>query len=242
MKLITLNTWGGKIREPLLSFIKENEETDIFCLQEIYHGATAETMSEGHKEDSFNLFTDLKKILTKHTGYFRPVLPGYGLAIFLKQNIQVHEEGEVTIFTNNNYISGGDHSRNLQYAKINIGGKEMTIVNVHGLWNGMGKTDTEDRLNQSKAIRNFIDSVDGPKIVCGDFNLRPDTKSIEMLEEGMRNLIKEYNIASTRTSLYEKPEQHADYMFTSPEIKIEDFKVLPDEVSDHAALSLEFET
>ena len=55
----------------------------------------------------------------------------------------------------------------------------------------------------------------------------------------MKNLIKEYNIQSTRTSLYEKSEKFADYVFVSPEIVVKDFKLLPDEVSDHLALFLE---
>ena len=31
----------------------------------------------------------------------------------------------------------------------------------------------------------------------------------------------------------------ADYIFVSKDIKVKDFKVLPDEVSDHLALSIE---
>ena len=37
MKLLTLNTWGGKVHEPLLKFIEQRaEDTDIFCLQEVF--------------------------------------------------------------------------------------------------------------------------------------------------------------------------------------------------------------
>ena len=57
----------------------------------------------------------------------------------------------------------------------------------------------------------------------------------------MRNLIHEYNINSTRTSFYTKPEKYADYIFTSKDLLIKNFEVLPEEVSDHAALLLEIE-
>jgi len=61
-----------------------------------------------------------------------------------------------------------------------------------------------------------------------------------MLEEsGLRNLIKEYSIKNTRTSHYSKEGKYADYALVSPEISVLDFRVLPDEVSDHAALYLE---
>ncbi|MGL6035657.1 MAG: hypothetical protein ACRC0B_00600 [Legionella sp.] len=39
MKLITLNIWGGYIRNPLLEFIHEHKDIDIFCLQEVYNNA-----------------------------------------------------------------------------------------------------------------------------------------------------------------------------------------------------------
>jgi endonuclease/exonuclease/phosphatase family metal-dependent hydrolase len=112
-------------------------------------------------------------------------------------------------------------------------------MNVHGLWNGKGKDDAPERIIQSNIIRQFIDKVGGEKILCGDFNLNPETESIKILEKDMRNLVKDYAVTSTRTSLYKKPGKFADYIFTSRGINIKDFKVLPEEVSDHSALVLE---
>ena len=89
-------------------------------------------------------------------------------------------------------------------------------------------------------MKDFLNTLDAPVILCGDFNLRPDTESIKILEENMHNLVKDYNIQSTRTSLYPKAERFADYILTSNEIIVQDFKVLPDEVSDHSPLWVEF--
>jgi endonuclease/exonuclease/phosphatase family metal-dependent hydrolase len=61
---------------------------------------------------------------------------------------------------------------------------------------------------------------------------------------GIRNLVKEYGVESTRTKLYRRYEtgsKFADYIFVSPEVKVNDFKVLPDEVSDHSPLMLDFD-
>lgn len=115
----------------------------------------------------------------------------------------------------------------------------MIIANVHGLWNGKGKSDTEGRLEQGRRIHDFIERHPEQIIIVGDFNLDPDTKSLAITEAGMRNLIKEYGITSTRTSLYTKEGKFADYALVSPGVNVLDFKVLPDEVSDHAALYLE---
>lgn len=240
MKLITLNTWGGRVHDKLLRFFEDNQNIDIFCLQEIYNGAKTEKMNPEFLQDAFNLYSDIKKVLPNHIGYFRPHIEDwYGLAIFVKREIKVKREGDITIH-NIQYTGGGNHPRNLHYIEFESEGERITVANVHGLWNGRGKTDTAERLLQSQKIKEFMDSVDGKKVLCGDLNLRPDTQSLKILERGMSNLIKKYDIQSTRTSLYTKPERHADYIFTSLDLPVLDFKVLPNEVSDHAALYLEF--
>lgn len=103
------------------------------------------------------------------------------------------------------------------------------------------KTDTDDRLEQSRKICSFISSCSGQVVVMGDFNLNPDTQSLAIAEEGMRNLVTEFGITSTRTSFYTREGKYADYALVSPEVYVVDFKVLPDEVSDHAALWLEIQ-
>ena len=155
--------------------------------------------------------------------------------------MNILEEGEINIHSNPNYLGRGPaHSRNLQWLTCRIDDQNYAIMNVHGLWNGQGKTDTPARIAQSQKIRDFMDTIDTPKILCGDFNLRPDTESLKMLENDMNNLIKQHNINSTRTSLYPKAERFADYMLTSPDITVNTFKVLKDEVSDHAPLLVDF--
>ena len=85
-----------------------------------------------------------------------------------------------------------------------------------------------------------MDKLSTPKILCGDFNLRPDTESMKIIEDRMHNLIYLYQVNSTRTSLYKKEEKFADYILTSPEVKTHRFAVLDHEVSDHKPLFLDF--
>ena len=59
-------------------------------------------------------------------------------------------------------------------------------------------------------------------------------------EEGLRNLIAEHGVTSTRTTLYPRAESFADYVLVSAGVDVLEFRVLPDEVSDHAPLLLEF--
>ncbi|MCX6703069.1 MAG: endonuclease/exonuclease/phosphatase family protein [Candidatus Zambryskibacteria bacterium] len=245
MKLITLNTWGARIRKPFIDFIKKYQDTDIFCFQEVYD-KSGEIMGEEYPEVNHDLFTELSELLPNYKGFFRPALQGvYGIAIFIKKDYPVLEEGEILIHARNQEgtINDGHHDRNLQWIKFHWGEQVLTVLNVHGLWNGKGKMDTPERITQSKIIRECMNNIVGSKILCGDFNLNPGTESVKIVEDGMRNLIKDYSIPSTRTSIYYskpgKTEKFADYIFTSPDISVKDFKVLPEEVSDHAALFLE---
>lgn len=242
MKLITLNIWGGHVHEQLRAFIKQHADTDIFCFQEIYKMA-AHKISTDDRWVNLDSFSEFEDLLPNHTGFFRPVVNNaYGIALFIKNEFTFLGEGEICIHNAPDYSGmGAAHSRNLQWIRVQSNSKTYTIMNVHGLWNGLGKADSPDRIDQSVNIRNFMDAQDTPIILCGDFNARPDTKSIALLAHEMNNLIQTHNITSTRTTLYPKEEQFADYVFTSPDIKVHTFEVLHDVVSDHAPLMLDFD-
>jgi len=251
MKLISLNTWGGRAgKEKLLTFFEKHKDVDIFCLQEIWNGGE-HMLSEsagGMKLEGATpqLLKGIEGVLSKHTSYFKPhFYDFFGLTMFVKKEFNVVEEGDIFVHKENGYISSenlGNHARNLQYITIDTLAGPRTILNLHGLWNGGGKSDSEDRLLQSDNIVRFLQNVTNPHVLCGDFNLLPDTESLKKLETfGLRNLIKEYGITSTRTSYYTKEHKFADYTLVSEGIEVKDFKILPDEVSDHSAMYLEFE-
>lgn len=241
MKLITLNLWGGHLRVPLLRFIEDYKNIDIFCFQEVYHNAHR-IITKQERKLSLNIFSDLKRLLPDHYAIFKPAVDNvYGIAMLLKKDIDILSEGEINIHQKKYHPGiGENHSRNLQWVECRTNNQIYSILNVHGLWNGRGKTDTPDRIAQSQRIRSFMDTINTPKILCGDFNLRPDTASMHLIEEGMHNLITLHNVCSTRTSYYKKHERYADYILTSPTVKINHFSVMKEEVSDHAALYIDF--
>ena len=253
MRIISLNTWGGRAgEERLLAFFKAHANTtDIFCLQEILaepfphlEGRLAGGVALNNEQTMVYALREISAILPKHRAFFRPLLGDkYGLLMFVREDFRIIKEGEIFLYKQKGFFSEidvGDHARLIQYATIVVGAKAVTIINFHGLWNGKGKTDTEDRIQQSKNILEFTSKLDGEYILCGDFNLLPDTESVKLFEtSGLRNLIKEYKISSTRTSFYTKSEKHADYIFVTKGILVKDFQVLPDEVSDHAPLLID---
>ncbi len=243
MKIVSLNLWGGRMRDQLMEFFKTYSAVDVFCLQEVYHEAHGKDTI--WKEANLDSLNEVVRILNEHLSFYHPHLGDWwGLASFVRKNIELAEVGEkyVHLFKGHDIEREvwGHTAKNIQFIKTVYEGKPLTILNFHGLWNGQGKFDCEERLEQSRKIVEFLQTLEGEVILCGDFNLLPDTESIAMIENtGLRNLIKEYGITSTRTSFYKKPEKFADYFFVSKGITVKDFRVLEDEVSDHAPLYLE---
>lgn len=250
MRLISLNIWGGEIFQPLVDFLnKYKSETDIFCFQEIFK---SEENVRNLSSEKIVTLRDLKEILRDFGGYFEDyVAPGEynkeGLAILVKKGIKVKDHGEIFIYSPSMLgLSNDDPKslwRNLQYVQCDSGNKEFLVANLHGLFDFATKShkgDIPERIEQSQRVKAFLDKFDCPKVLCGDFNLWPDTKALKILEEGMRNLIKEYNFTSTRSAFFDFPNRFADYMLVSLDVKVNDFKVLEETASDHLALWLDF--
>lgn len=267
MKLISLNVYGGYFFESFLSFVKENiSDTDFFCFQEILN--TPEKLPTG-AAPYLRTFSELENILLGFTGFFFPAQDNYepiangkseascGLAIFVNKKIAIHGKGDFFIRNQRNSFISPDIAtfpNNVGYVQLNIGGKILTICNVYGTSTPGDKLDTPERLLQSQKILDFISNQLGEKIIVGDFNLLPDTRSINVFEEaGFRNLIKEFDISTTRGSLIKKmkPElgvgeygwqEFADYTFVSSGINPLQFSVPDLPISDHLPMVLEFAT
>lgn len=237
MTLITLNIWGGSLRKELLQFFWEHKAVDIFCLQEVYYNA-AKRISTDDTPVSLDILTDIAQLLPDHKVIFYPVVgEHYGLALLVRKTISINEHNAIKIYNNPTYKgSGPAHSRWLQVAELEIDNQLITIANVHGLWNGQGKGDSPDRLVQSENIVHYLNNINHPVILCGDLNLRPDTKSLQLINQNLRQLNTEYNIRSTRTHWYPKKEPFADYIFISSSVIVNTCYALEEVVSDHKAL------
>ena len=180
MKLISLNTWAGRAgKNVLLDFFKQHRGVDIFCFQEIWEGGHSHAPEWGNNMDT-NLLTSINNTLSEHTSFFRPNYDDWwGLAVSMKRDLKLQREGELFVYKNNSFAgSPTDQARNIQYVTVETDYGLRTIVNFHGIWTGMGKNDTDNRLKQSDNIIRFLKSLSHPYMFCGDFNLLPDTQSL----------------------------------------------------------------
>lgn len=244
LTLLSLNAWQGSLRENLMDFLaSKKQEVNIFCFQEVpsYTPATDE------KPES-KLLTELEDMLNCHKiAGFAPFggQRRWWVLTMVSQEITVLKAREIWIHENIGYkVPEGHHSSEMARSMMATildtpSHGEILVCNVHGFTEPVhGKADTPERIEQSKRILEYVASVGLPTILMGDFNLRADTESVRMFVKAwFRNLIDEYGITSTRpTQVYEKPVRHADFVFLSPDFKVESFEVLDIPVSDHCPM------
>ncbi len=230
---------------------------DIFCFQEVFDTTSAPLEYQGARP---NLFKELSDLLPEFSALFMPTYYGWidvnrvsfniseGQAIFVKNEHKVLQTGQYYIYGDNKTEIQADFTnepKDLIFAKISVNHKELLVINAHGKWFPGNKLDTADRLEQSNKINEFLKTFSIPKILCGDFNLDPETESIKILEKNLENLIKTHDIKSTRNQIswnkFANVQNFADYVFVSEGIKVIDFLVPYNEVSDHLPLILDFE-
>lgn len=258
MKLLSLNIWGGQVYEPLTKFLKsQKDQIDIFCFQEVFKSKEKIISSKSRMD----IYYDIERILKGYDAYYSPTFKGrdlkkavnfdvhFGPAIFIKKNIKIIKEGSVFIHRSYNekvevfsekYGKYIDFPRTLQYLILEENEVKKLIINIHGYWNPDTKNDTPQSLEQVKKIIKFLNSNKCEKIICGDFNLNLDTKSIKLFEKTLINLIRKFDIKSTRSNLHNFESKYADYIFVSKGIDVLDFKALDEHVSDHLPLFIEF--
>ena len=239
--LLTLNIWGGEKSAELADFLHDMRLTRIFCFQEVF--SLQQQPKPHYKEGNCpDIFEKISTVLPDHKGVFCPLFQGgYGLAVFVKKDIQIMHHGLHWIYINNDdKCDLVLRSRCLQWLTLSFKKHVFTIFNIHGLVNRQGKLDAAERFEQLANIETFAALHNHPVILAGDFNISLNTDFISKIEDGRINLIKKYNIKSTRSSLYSGHDRYADYIFLPNACKESDFAVKGDVVSDHLALYCNF--
>jgi len=264
MKLISLNAWGGAMFDPLAAWLPDCG-ADVLCLQEVTHtfglgGWTSFADGERALPQRASLFNDIKALLPAHEGFFLASDSGpvydthkrrhqqeFGIALF------VHERYPV-VHAESSFVHGG-YERHREWPasgrpRIAFGmrlfdpdaGRTVAVTHVHGLRDAAGKGDSPARLAQAQRLAALGERVGqgaDVSILCGDLNLLPDSETFTVLRRaGLVDLVGERD---TRTSRYEKPVRHANYLLVSDVSAVARFEAVAEpEVSDHRFLELEF--
>jgi endonuclease/exonuclease/phosphatase family metal-dependent hydrolase len=251
IRIMSLNAWCGRFMHQFMRFLRgPKSAAHIYCFQEIVDSTHEEQFQRHPHEYVYGeMFDRLEQhFMPIHTSSFarwEDDMHRMSQSMHIHKQLDVREVYDEVVYQATIPRETGSvmlTSRKLQYAFVPLSGKRsLMVANMHGAWFPDNKMDTPERIAQSRAIRAIMDRHRGPNILCGDFNLRPDTESLAILEAGMINLVKQYHVPTTRTPLcrfWQQPgwDPYADYILISPELAIKNFQVLPDLASDHAPL------
>lgn len=248
LKTICLNLWiGGILLDKIISFL-QNENADFLLLQEVYHG------QDPQLDRQFRSLSILLEQLNYPYFHFAPAfleaesgqLIEQGNAILSKYPL---EEAAVIFYDepfgvrSNQYEYFHLTPRNLQHVMADVKGKKLHLLNTQGIW-GLDGGDSERRLNMSQKI---VAEVEGrqPLILAGDFNLRPETKTIANIEKQLTNVFKDelktsFNIK--RKDLKNYPgyaEAVVDMFFVSAGVAVVKKSCPAVDISDHLPLVVE---
>lgn len=241
MRLVQLNAWGGRLEHQLADLLTA-EAANLVCLQEI-------VSIKGDALMALSLEELQAKLGLGHS-FMSPVMSfnlmnktaAFGNAILSEYPFEYQE----TIFTNLEYQAAFDYDshdyniRNLQHAQLNVAGQKLHLLNHHGHHVRQHKNGDAQTMRQIAQIADYLDTLDGPVILTGDFNLAPHSASLELLNSRLRNLSVEYKLKTTRNSLTTKTEV-CDYVFVNNAVTVNSFRASEVVASDHQALILNFE-
>ncbi|HLD19848.1 MAG TPA: endonuclease/exonuclease/phosphatase family protein [Patescibacteria group bacterium] len=197
MKIIQLNIWGGRYVKEAVAFFKQ-ECADIICLQEVTSGIFTKA------ESADVAGSDVYEYVKKELGYdgvfekcFSAEIDGKvshrGNAIFSRYSLKdVYTEFYDYPFTRFDMnMEGREYAhtqpQNFISAHITTPIGELRVMCTHMAWSRVCE-DTERRIGQTRKIMAYLESVpDEPTILCGDFNIHPQSESLRIFKSYFAN-------------------------------------------------------
>ena len=126
----------------------------------------------------------------------------YGMAILTRYPIESATEVP---------LPEGNEPRTALAVRVQLpDGRPLTIVNVHFDW----VRDDTFRFAQADALAKYLDAVQGPYILLGDFNDVPDSRTLELFKARAGEATKPE--ADRFTFPARRPEKEIDYIFFAP--------------------------
>ena len=240
VRLFDLYNWSEneKTRNLMFRQIKASD-SDIICFQEFYKRDLP-----GFFETRDTLVTILKaKNVHEHYTHHLKSKQHFGLATF--SVYPIINKGEIA-FDN-------DPNNHCIYTDLKIDEDTIRVYNVHfasirfqnndGFLTKMKRLSAayQKRVDQSRIVLEHIDDSPHKLIICGDFNDTPISYCYRQFNNILKDAFKESGsgIGGTYIGLF--PGLRIDYIFHDESLNSYNFKVHPEELSDHRAISCTIE-
>ncbi len=240
-KFICLNLWeGGRLFDEIVSWLRE-ERADIIALQEVYKS------SDQRLERRYRSLAELRRALGLSHYCFGPAFMDYrervtevGNGVLSKFPIKAGRTVFYDVPYDSHFMDKEDFTqapRNLQHARVEVGGNVINVFNTQGIW-GLDGDDNERRLNMARTIVKEIGDKENV-VLAGDFNVREDTETVATIESRLLNIFRG-ELKSSFNMRWKKNPNFAtavvDMIFVSGDLKVVQHYVPEVNVSDHRPL------
>ena len=243
MRILQLNVWTGRVKGALINFLRYND-FDVICMQEA-------VWAEKDNDRLQNLFATVEQIKKASGLKYELRSSNWYMNVFsdgdkmeqgnvILSRFKIVDEQSKLVYGKYGAVNSRqdfyDHAYTLQMAKLENG---VTIFNHHGYWrpNPIGDKTT---IKVMRKVGEIVREAKGPVVVCGDFNIIHDSPAMRELDF-LEDLTEKYGVKTTLTSLKLKKKVACDHILVNNEVKVKDFKVLDNLVSDHTPLVAEVE-
>ncbi len=248
VKILQFNIQYGQAWDPLLddgpvnlqASIEEirSQAPDIVFLQEVEQAGEC-----GKQEWPPPNYSRLKEALKEYDSYFsyppsnEEELPfGIGLAIFSRYPLivpfmRVLPAADFTFDFQGRTVHPTE--RLLLGADVDIGGKQVRLLNTHLQAFFMVKRTADDYPQQRQLVAREVAQASKPIILAGDFNSAPNEGTIAYLEQ--RGLT---SVQKNKVTWHRMPYV-LDHVFFSKELECHRWDVIPSNTSDHMPLYAE---
>jgi endonuclease/exonuclease/phosphatase family metal-dependent hydrolase len=226
LKILTLNihsaiNWYGKYDLDGLVKLITSVNPDLVGLQEVDRCWSSKSGFQdlpGELSLRLGMFSSYSVSLARNNGYF-------GNLVLSKYPIN---------FMWADQLPGELERRSFVMAQVNINGIRVNFVTVHlGL-------SISDRIQQVAAMLQATHPINGPLIIAGDFNARPNDETIKPLKDNFVDVQEASGVEQgTFRGSDGKLGPHIDYIFVTPEFGLTDFQIVDTYISDHVPLIAE---
>jgi hypothetical protein len=238
---VQLNFWVGRLFYPMKAFL-DAKKPDLFITQEMLSGLpdgipdflTAEVMQENgyFKEYALGAKTHF---MQNHRGMDRFICCG----TFVKKIFSIKATKIIPIRPNiepyrafhNNILHTilTHHPSNTDLHVLNYHGRLITGETARL---GTDKTDLD-----FQDIADYIKTLNGPLIFSGDLNQSKESSSLHYLKMiGLTNLNDVHGISAARNLFSWKPNEAVCHVFINDQVRVENYHVSEDLISDHYPL------
>ena len=254
LSFLQLNINADNYWEPLSKYLTTHQY-DILHFQEVVGKGTV-IGNTNAKRDMFNflqtlLGADYQGVLVKTETFTSSPLAYQANATFFKKDFTLIDKKELIMKHNaepflSNATSFEEIGRKLLHLTLGIQDKQLSLLNTHFAW---AKTSEEHphQTEQGEMLLSYLKSVKHPFVFSADMNLNPQQPLIKKMNMLARNLTVENHVSNTLNPKrhYAKqlfpPGVAVDYIFTSPDLQVNSFTVIEEDISDHFGLAITFD-